>query len=102
MLAGVLAGVGLTGTRAAHYAAQAMPRHLQGLDLVVTGRVASLPRRTELGERFDLVVETATRAGQPVALPGRLQLSWYGGAAAAFEETSEGARNTPGLRTGDR
>lgn len=102
VLAGVLAGVGLTGTRAAHYAAQAMPLHLQGLDLVVTGRVASLPRRTELGERFDLVVETATRAGQPVALPGRLQLSWYGSTAAAFEEASAGVRNTPGLRAGDR
>ena len=102
VLAGVLAGAGLTGTRAAHYAAQAMPHHLQGLDLVVTGRVASLPRRTELGERFDLVVETATRAGHPVAVPGRLQLSWYGSAAAVFEEASAGVRNTPGLRAGDR
>ncbi|MDZ4129042.1 MAG: hypothetical protein U1E02_33460, partial [Hydrogenophaga sp.] len=45
LLSGLLAGVGLTGLRAAHFAAQAMPHHLQGLDLVVTGRVASLPRR---------------------------------------------------------
>ncbi|WP_439114973.1 DNA internalization-related competence protein ComEC/Rec2 [Hydrogenophaga sp.] len=102
LLAGALAGLGLTGARAAHHAAQAMPHHLQGLDLVVTGRVASLPRRTELGERFDLVVETATRAGQPVPLPERLQLSWYGSAAAAFEEASAGTRQSPGLRAGDR
>jgi competence protein ComEC len=102
LLSGLLAGVGLTGARAAHYAAQAMPHHLQGQDLSVTGRVASLPRRTELGERFELVVESATHAGQPVALPQRLQLSWYSSTAAGFEDAGATARQSPGLRAGDR
>lgn len=102
LLSGLLAGAGLTGARAAHYAAQALPHHLQGQDLSVTGRVASLPRRTELGERFELVVESATHAGEPVALPQRLQLSWYGSAAAGFEDAGATARPSPSLRAGDR
>ncbi|MDP3922483.1 MAG: DNA internalization-related competence protein ComEC/Rec2 [Hydrogenophaga sp.] len=101
LLSGLLAGVGLTGLRAAHFAAQAMPHHLQGLDLVVTGRVASLPRRTTLGEGFELAVESAYRGGQPVSLPSRLQLSGFG-SVAAVEEAGTHARHSSGLRAGER
>src|SRR3990167_3480430 len=41
--AGLLTGFGLTGGRAAHFAAGALQPSLQGLDIEVTGRVASLP-----------------------------------------------------------
>ena len=104
LLAGFLLGWGLTGARAAHHAAHAMPDHLQGVDLVVTGRVASLPKRTAQGEGFELVVEAATQAGQPVDVPKRLQLSWHSGTAAALDEatSSHSARHSPGLRAGDR
>src|SRR3990167_6269667 len=61
--AGLLTCFGLTGVRAAHFAAGALQPSLQGLGIEVTGRVASLPQRTSLGERFELAVETATRNG---------------------------------------
>ncbi|MBS3996602.1 MAG: ComEC family DNA internalization-related competence protein, partial [Hydrogenophaga sp.] len=103
LLAGAGTGFGLTGARAAHFAAQALSPALEGLDLTVTGRIASLPRRTELGERFDLRVETAEWQGQTVALPPRLQLSWYGAAAwGAPPGVQPPGRLGPGLQAGDR
>ncbi len=67
---------GLTGGRAAWHAAQALPAHLEGQDLMLEGWVASLPRRRELGVQFEFVVETAHRQGQPVVVPERVLLSW--------------------------
>lgn len=98
--AGVSAGAGLTGLRATHLAAQALPQALQGLDVQVTGRVASLPYRTERGEQFELVVEAASHAGQPVRLPQRLQLAWYHGGwgHGAATDLANGATN--GAATG--
>ncbi len=93
-VAGVLIGFGLTGARAVHFAADALDPALQGLDIELTGRVASLPQRGLQGERFEFVVESAVREGRAVALPPRLQLGWYGGPG---EE-----RASPGLRAGDR
>ena len=43
--AGAWAGAGLTGVRAAHFASQALDPALQGLDIEVTGRIHSMPRR---------------------------------------------------------
>lgn len=77
LLAGALAGGGFTGLRAAHFAAQALDPALQGLDIEVSGQVAELPQRSAEGWRFVLDVEAAQRLGQPVPLPGRLQLGWY-------------------------
>ena len=56
VLAGCLIGFGLTGARAAHFASQALDPALQGADIELIGRVASLPQRMAQGERFDLVV----------------------------------------------
>ncbi len=109
---GVSAGAGLTGLRAVHHAAQVLQPSLQGLDMQVTGRVASLPRRTERGEQFELVVEAASHAGQPVRLPQRLQLAWYQGGwghgaangaenmAPALAPTDSNSR--PSLQAGER
>lgn len=103
VLVGVGAGLGLTGWRAAHFAAGALAPVLEGADLSVTGRVASLPRRTELGERFELLVETAQWQGRAVAIPERVQLSWYAAAAPGAAETPPAAGTaSPGLRPGDR
>lgn len=77
LLAGALAGGGFTGLRAAHFAAQALDPALKGLDIEVSGQVAELPQRSAEGWRFVLGVEAAQRMGQPVPLPGRLQLGWY-------------------------
>jgi competence protein ComEC len=116
LLAGAWAGAGWTGLRAAHFAAQALPLTLQGLDLQVTGRVASLPHRTERGERFELLVEAASHGGQPVRLPQRLQLAWYhggwgyGAATELATGVAHGRENVaparasshPGLQAGER
>jgi competence protein ComEC len=102
LLAGVLAGFGLTGARAVHFAADALGPGLEGSDIEVTGTVASLPRRSAQGERFDFLVETARWRDEPVRLPSRLQLSWYGGVDAAGEGGWSISARSPGLRAGER
>jgi competence protein ComEC len=102
LLAGTLAGFGLTGARASHFAASALDPALQGQDLQITGRIASLPQRSAQGERFDFAVDAAELRGEPVRLPPRLQLSWYGGVDAAGEGGWSLAAGSPGLRAGER
>jgi len=75
--AGAVCGFGLTGVRAAHFAAKALDPALQGLDIQVTGRVAALPQRSAESVVFEFHVEAASRDGQSVRLPPLLQLSWY-------------------------
>ncbi len=102
-LAGGLIGFGLTGARAAHFASHALDPALQGVDIELVGRVAALPQRTAQGERFDLVVESATRAGQAVTVPERIQLGWTSGWGAAAEGPWwELASRGPTVRAGDR
>ncbi len=103
VLAGALMGAGLTGARAALFASHALDPALQGIDLEVTGRIASLPQHMAQGERFEFIVESATRAGRSVTMPKRIQLGWYNGfAPAAQEGLWEIARQGPDLRAGDR
>ncbi len=103
LLAGALIGFGLTGARAAHFASHALDPALQGTDIELIGRVASLPQRMAQGERFEFVVESAARAGQAVSVPERIQLGWYSGFASTADSplwalSSRG----PGVRAGDR
>ncbi|MGS5086457.1 DNA internalization-related competence protein ComEC/Rec2 [Hydrogenophaga sp. A37] len=77
LCASALAGVGLTGVRAAHFADQALPPALEGIDIQLTGRVASLPQRNAEGVRFEFAMESAVHEGQAVRLPSLLQLGWY-------------------------
>lgn len=102
LLAGACIGLGLTGLRAAHFAADALDPALQGIDIEVTGRIASLPQVSAQGERFEFVVESARRADEAVTLPPRLQLGWYGGPGAAAEGAWSLSAGSPGLRAGDR
>ena len=103
LLAGCVIGVGLTGARAAHFASHTLEPALQGADIEMIGRVASLPQRMAQGERFDFVVESASRAGQPVSVPERIQLGWYSGFGPAPDEPRwEMASQGPGVRAGDR
>lgn len=97
LLAGALGAYGLTGMRGLHMAGQALVPGLEGVDLVVIGRVASLPRQTGLGEQFVFEPESAARQGAALDLPERLQLSWYSEAGQAA-----GAAPGPGLQAGDR
>ncbi|MGE0350488.1 ComEC/Rec2 family competence protein [Hydrogenophaga sp.] len=103
LLAGALVGAGLTGARAVHFAAGALDPALQGIDIEVTGRIASLPRRSVQGERFEFLVDTARRDGVDARVPERLQLGWYGGPIAGAEDGGWAlATVSPGLRAGER
>jgi competence protein ComEC len=77
LASGAMGGAGVAGLWASRHAARALSPALEGVDLVVVGRVASLPQRGADSVRFELEVDSAARAGQAVALPLRLQLSWY-------------------------
>jgi competence protein ComEC len=82
-LAGLALAFGLTGWRAGVFQAQDLPAALEGQDIAVVGRIASLPQRGPSGERFEFVVEQASLAGAPVRVPPRLWLGWYGATEAA-------------------
>ena len=87
-----------TGLRAGHRLADTLPAVLEGKDLVVTGVVASLPRQSPDGVRFNFEVDGATHEGAPVAVPKLVSLGWYRGwdgdalIAAPFEALRAGQR----------
>lgn len=55
-----------------------LPRELEGRDFDVVGVVDDLPLARSDATRFTLRVEQAWLDGEPVALHGRVRLSWYG------------------------
>jgi len=77
LLAGALAGAGSTGLRAVWFAGQALDPALEGVTLLIAGRVAALPTRTPQGLRFEFEVDRAEHNGQSVVVPPRLLLGWY-------------------------
>jgi competence protein ComEC len=77
LVTGLLLGLGLTGARATHQAAEQLNPALEGLDTVLTGAVASLPQRGPDGQRFEFDVEAALRDGRAVTVPPRVLLGWY-------------------------
>lgn len=93
LLLGLALGFGLTGWRAVAYQAQALDPGLQGRDIIVVGRIASLPHIGEDGQRFELVPLQATLDGRELRLPERLQLGWY--------RRGQGAAPLPALRVGE-
>lgn len=54
-----------------------LPASLEGEDLVAVGRVVDLPDVRPDGTRFVLAVRSATLAGRPITLHGRVRLAWY-------------------------
>lgn len=54
-----------------------LPRVLEGVDLAVVGSIADLPLSHPDAGRFSLRVEQASLDGRPVALHGRISVSWY-------------------------
>lgn len=84
-LAFALLGFASTGLRASVFSSHALDPALEGRDLTVTGLVAAMPQYSEAGTRFRFEVEQAELNGQPVALPPKIYLGWYGGAWAGGE-----------------
>ena len=83
LLAGVaMLAFALTHVRAQARLGQALPAALEGVDLELTGTVASLPRERLQGLRFDFAVESARLGGQPVQVPELVSLGWFRGADA--------------------
>ncbi len=100
-LAAGLAAFGMTGWRAAAFAAQALPADWEGRDIALTGVIASMPQPGEFGSRFLFAVEKAEAEGVPAPAPPLVVLGWPGrfGAQAGDDEES---RTTVVLRAGDR
>lgn len=72
-LAAALAMAGVTGLRAAHFAAQALSPALEGRDIRVTGTVVAMPQPSAVGLRFRLAVESAQLAPPQGARRGAVQ-----------------------------
>lgn len=91
MLAGVALGAAWSGWRAGERLAVALPASLEGRDIELTGVISGLPDVFGNGSRFSFEVERATLSGEPVTVPRRIALGWYGG-----------PRAVPDLRPGER
>ncbi|WP_225784217.1 DNA internalization-related competence protein ComEC/Rec2 [Xenophilus sp. Marseille-Q4582] len=112
--AGALAGAAQTGLRASVFTARALSPAIEGRDLRVTGVVAQMPQRNDLGLRFLFDVEAVqdaepgAAAGAAPVLPPRLALSWYaqGGGLWAREAgrppDDAAAAAPPPLHAGER
>ena len=57
---------------------EVLPQALEGQDIELVGVVASLPRQLSAGVRFTFEVEQALWRGEPVRVPRRVSLGWYG------------------------
>jgi competence protein ComEC len=54
-----------------------LPRALEGSDVVVVGAISDLPQIRSDATSFTLRVEQASLDGEPIALHGRISVSWY-------------------------
>jgi len=101
-LAFALLGFASTGLRATAFSSHALAPALEGKDITVTGLVAAMPQYNEAGTRFRFEVESAQLDGQPVALPPRLYLGWYGGVWGGGELLADLQRAPQPLQAGER
>jgi len=98
LLAGALAAFGAAGWRAVDRQAHALAPMLEGRDVRVTGVISGMPQRSEVGWRMSFDAEQAELDGQPVQLPPRLLLAWYG----AADESDQTKPAPASLRAGER
>ena len=102
LVGAALLSFGATGWRASAYVAHALDSALEGRDVQVTGVVAAMPQRNELGLRLRFEVESARVDDQPVQVPPVLQLAWYGGAGPVADMQVEAQGLPSELRPGER
>lgn len=84
----VLLGFAWCALRASNALEARLPPALEGRDFDVVGIVADLPLRRTDATRFLLRPDHVSHAGNAIALPGELRISWYGGAPAELEACS--------------
>ena len=100
-LLALLAGIVWAGWRAEMRLADRLDPALEGVDLRVTGVVASLPDRSDRGERFEFRLETRLTVdgealpARAAGLPSRVLLTHYRRLPAEGSEGGEG-REAPG------
>lgn len=94
----LLLGYAGTDGRASQRLAEQLDAGLEGRDVRLTGLVASLPQHGPNGIRFRFEVESATMAGEPVAVPRLVALGWYSG----FHEDATLLQPQRELRAGQR
>jgi competence protein ComEC len=90
------------GMRSVQFLAQSLDPALEGRDLAVTGVIAAMPQRHEIGVRFRLKVESASLGATSVRLPPHIQLGWYGGPVPTADGVIELERRAPALSAGER
>lgn len=95
----VLLSFGVTGGRAVVRLADALPASTEGLDVQLTGVVASLPQRVSNGSRFRFEVERATLDGAPTRVPAVISLGWY---RQGFQDDAVASPELLELRAGQR
>ncbi|MEY2160891.1 ComEC/Rec2 family competence protein [Rhodanobacter sp. FW106-PBR-LB-2-11] len=81
-LAWLLCGIVWAAWRGGLAMESRLPPALEGRDLAVVGTIADLPLAHPDASRFTLHVERATADGEPVALRGRVTVTWYEDAPA--------------------
>src|SRR6202042_2058560 len=79
-LAYVLSGIVWAAWRGGMSMDARLPRALEGSDVVVVGAISDLPQIRSDATSFTLRVEQASLDGEPVALHGRISVSWYNNA----------------------
>ena len=57
--------------------AHSLPAELEGRNVLIRGRVSSLPEQNFRRTRFEFEIENLSHAGQVYPSPGRVRLSWY-------------------------
>ncbi len=102
LFAATLFAFAVCGLRASHFASHALDPALEGRDVTVTGVIAAMPQRNEIGIRFRFEVESAAVGGAPVRLVPRVYLGWYSGAAADPAGMLELQRQPVDVRAGER
>jgi competence protein ComEC len=90
------------GLRSLDFAAHALAPAIEGEDVSVTGVVAAMPQRNELGLRFRLEVESASLAGDAVDLVPEIYLGWYVNSGFGGAPSVATQRPPPEVHAGER
>jgi competence protein ComEC len=97
LLAATCFAFSLCGLRALQFASSALDPALEGRNVTVTGVVAAMPQRNELGVRFRFDVESAFADDASMRLVPRIYLGWYSNAGNELA-----ARPAGEVRAGER
>ena len=99
LLTGAAVAFGLVGWRSHERQLDRLAPSLRGMEVLLTGVVATLPIRGAQGQRFVFEVESAEQRGQPVKVPRQVQVGVWRPAQGAGPDV---APELPDFHAGDR